>query len=379
MVLNSPCFTVKSWLVQDKIVPVQKQTAFHKDKSNPLIVDSLLKTIRLSIHLVVYNEELAILEQTATGKGISNPLMAGSFPKTTKPTDVKCFEPVFPFKDSASKTVDASNVFQDLNHINFFDNEYPEMPYDDERVYHNQNSNQRSQSDSSHSSVPDGDMNTVTKLEENINSEGNLDQNPSVFAQDSQNLRRSSIQSVLLRNYNDFVMDSKSDKDVFLALLVYVDDVINIGNNVSEIDKFKVFLKSKFMIKDLGKLKYFLGIEVINTDKGIYLNQKKYVLDLLSEYGMLACKPAKTPLMSKLVISSKATDNDHILDNIIDYQKLMGKLIYLTNTRPDISYDVHCLSQFTHSPLKSHLKIAFKILRYLKSYPGLGIHFIKNS
>ncbi|GJS33859.1 putative ribonuclease H-like domain-containing protein [Tanacetum coccineum] len=76
MVLNSPCFTVKSWLVQDQTVPVQKQTAFGKDKSNPLIVDSLLKTIRLSIHLVVYNEELAIPEQTATGKGISNPLMA---------------------------------------------------------------------------------------------------------------------------------------------------------------------------------------------------------------------------------------------------------------------------------------------------------------
>ncbi|GJQ94222.1 hypothetical protein Tco_0005361 [Tanacetum coccineum] len=66
MVLNSPCFTVKSWLVQDQTVPVQKQTAFGKDKSNPLIVDSLLKTIRLSIHLVVYNEELAIPEQTAT-------------------------------------------------------------------------------------------------------------------------------------------------------------------------------------------------------------------------------------------------------------------------------------------------------------------------
>ncbi|GKB62756.1 hypothetical protein Tco_0918942 [Tanacetum coccineum] len=76
----------KSWLVQDQTVHVQKQTAFGKDKSNPLIVDSLLKTIRLSIHLVVYNEELAIPEQTATGKGISNPLMAGSLPKTTKPT-----------------------------------------------------------------------------------------------------------------------------------------------------------------------------------------------------------------------------------------------------------------------------------------------------
>ncbi|GJX67416.1 hypothetical protein Tco_0303143 [Tanacetum coccineum] len=77
---------MKSWLVQDQTVLVQKQTAFGKDKSNPLIVDSLLKTIRLSIHLVVCNEELAIPEQTTTGKGISNPLMAGSLPKTTKLT-----------------------------------------------------------------------------------------------------------------------------------------------------------------------------------------------------------------------------------------------------------------------------------------------------
>ncbi|GKB31432.1 hypothetical protein Tco_0870833 [Tanacetum coccineum] len=79
MVLNSPCFTVKSWLVQDQTVP-------GKDKSSLLIVDSLLKTIMFSIHLVVYNEKLAIPEQMATGKGTSNPLMAGSLPKTTKPT-----------------------------------------------------------------------------------------------------------------------------------------------------------------------------------------------------------------------------------------------------------------------------------------------------
>ncbi|GKB26587.1 ribonuclease H-like domain-containing protein, partial [Tanacetum coccineum] len=84
------------------------------------------------------------------------------------------------------------------------------------------------------------------------------------------------------------------------------------------------------------------------TDKGICLNQRKYVLDLLSEYGMLACKPAKTPLMYKLVISNEASDKDPLLKNITNYQKLMGKLIYLTNTRPDISYVVHCLSLGVH-------------------------------
>nr|GEY04994.1 ribonuclease H-like domain-containing protein [Tanacetum cinerariifolium] len=83
---------------------------------------------------------------------------------------------------------------------------------------------------------------------------------------------------------SDYSLYTKSDKGVFLALLIYMDDIIITGNNVSEIEKFKVFLKSKFMIKDLGKLKYFLGIEVVDTKKGICLNQRKYVLDLLSEY-----------------------------------------------------------------------------------------------
>ncbi|GKB80363.1 ribonuclease H-like domain-containing protein [Tanacetum coccineum] len=111
---------------------------------------------------------------------------------------------------------------------------------------------------------------------------------------------------------------------VFLTFLVYVDDIIITGNNVSEIENFKVFLKSKFMIKDLGKLKYFLGIEVIDIEKGICLNQRKYVLDLLFECGMLACKPVNTPLVSKLVISNKATKKDLVLKNITDYPKLMG-------------------------------------------------------
>ncbi|GJT12897.1 ribonuclease H-like domain-containing protein [Tanacetum coccineum] len=163
----------------------------------------------------------------------------------------------------------------------------------------------------------------------------------------------------------------------FVALLVYVDDIIITGNNTVEIEKFKKNLKTKFQIKDLGKLKYFLGIEVLKTEQGLCLSQRKYCLDLLSDFGLLACKPTATPLDQNFSLSIEPTELDSILDNIPKYQKLIGKLIYLTHTRLDISYSVHCLSQFMHKPLRSHLKIALKVLRYLKGNPGKGTHIVK--
>ncbi|GJZ84154.1 ribonuclease H-like domain-containing protein, partial [Tanacetum coccineum] len=176
---------------------------------------------------------------------------------------------------------------------------------------------------------------------------------------------------------SDYSLFTKSEKGNFLSLFVYVDDIIVTGNNVDEIEKFKEFLRTKFQIKDLGKLKYFLGIEVLETGFGICLSQRKYCLDLLSEYDLLACKPSATPLEQNLAISNEPTEIDKVLDNITEYQRLIGKLIYLTHTRPDISYSVHCLSQFMHKPLRSHIKIALKVLRYLKSNPRKGVHIVK--
>lgn len=178
------------------------------------------------------------------------------------------------------------------------------------------------------------------------------------------------------QSLNDYSLFVYTKCNFVVVLLVYVDDIILTGNSVSEITKVKDFLKTHFLIKDLGKLKYFLGIEVIDVEHGVCLTQRKYCLELLHEFGMLACKPVKTPLEANCVIGQN--DNDYLLQNITEFQKLIGKLIYLTITRPDIAYTVQTLSQFMHSPRKSHLDIAFRLLRYLKLNPGCGVRILKS-
>nr|GEY32465.1 ribonuclease H-like domain-containing protein [Tanacetum cinerariifolium] len=144
-----------------------------------------------------------------------------------------------------------------------------------------------------------------------------------------------------------------------------------------KIAKFKHFLSNRFKIKDLGELKYFLGIEVLKVSGGLCLSQRKYCLELLHDFGLLACRPVLTPLPENIILVHKETKKDKILVNVTNYQRLVSKLIYLTLTRPDISYDVHCLSQHMHAPLKSHFDIALRLLKYLKLAPGFGVQFVR--
>lgn len=85
-----------------------------------------------------------------------------------------------------------------------------------------------------------------------------------------------------------------------------------------------------------------------------------------------------TPLPENIVLNHKETDDDKYLKFFTSYQKLVGKLIYLTLTRPDIAYVVYCLSQYMHSPLQSHFDIGLRVLKYLKLAPGNGISFNKS-
>ena len=128
-------------------------------------------------------------------------------------------------------------------------------------------------------------------------------------------------------------------------LLVYIDDTILIGNNVEEVQKLKEYLGKEFEIKDLRSLKYLLGLEVARSKKGITVTQRKYTLDLLKEVGMLGCKPRDVPIEAnyKMGVFNK--------DNLVDrarYQQLIGRLISLYRTRPDIAFSVLSVNICTH-------------------------------
>ncbi|KAJ0534952.1 putative RNA-directed DNA polymerase [Helianthus annuus] len=160
------------------------------------------------------------------------------------------------------------------------------------------------------------------------------------------------------------------EKDIFVAALIYVDDVIIVGNALNKIQETKLFLDKKFSIKDLGPLKFFLGIEVARTNEGMVLSQRKYTLDILEETGMMGCRPSPFPMEKNLKLG-KCEEEPKIDSN--QYRRLVGKLLYLQATRPDIAYAVNVLSQFVGDPRKSHMEAANRVLRYLKSTPGQGI------
>ena len=173
-----------------------------------------------------------------------------------------------------------------------------------------------------------------------------------------------------LQSKSDCSLFVKHKGDSFTALAVYVDDIILAGNDMVEIQQVKDHLHSKFTIKYLGKLRYMLGIEVAQSDKGIVLSQRKYALDLLKDTGYLGSKPASTPMGSKLRL--KVTSGE-LLSDASEYRRLIGRLVYLTITRPDLSFAIQNLSQFMSAPRTEHMSAAHRVLRYIKGAPGYGI------
>ncbi|KAL4272573.1 hypothetical protein GQ457_13G015750 [Hibiscus cannabinus] len=164
----------------------------------------------------------------------------------------------------------------------------------------------------------------------------------------------------------------KGSGDTLIALLVYVDDIILDDKDLKLLAEVQTFLQSHFKLKDLGNLKYFLGFEIARNKFGISLSQRQYALQLLEDTGSLAKKPVEIPIASPHKLSK---DQGQLLDDPHLYQRMIGRLLYLTHTRPDITYVVNLLSQFVSSPRTPHLQVVYHLLSYIKSSPGLGLFF----
>ncbi|XP_022873600.1 uncharacterized protein LOC111392479 [Olea europaea var. sylvestris] len=184
------------------------------------------------------------------------------------------------------------------------------------------------------------------------------------------------IQHGFIQSKADYSLFTKGTGDNFVALLVYVDDIVIAGPNMQVIKELKEYLHSQFKLKDLGCLKFFLGIEIVRAASGIIISQRQYTLQMIEDAGYLDCKPVSSPMDPKVILSSL---DGELLSDASQYRRLIGRLIYLTLTRLDITFAVHKLSQFMSQPRLPHLKAVHHLLRYLKGSPGQGLFFSSNS
>ena len=150
-----------------------------------------------------------------------------------------------------------------------------------------------------------------------------------------------------------------------VVIVVYVDDVIITGDCEKDIDHIKGLLKAKFDMKDLGELMYFLGIEVIRTADGIWLLQRKYVLDMLEKFGMTGCKPIDTPIEQNAKLRS---DVGEVLEDATLYRKVVGSLIYATLTRPNMCHEVRSIKLVYASTSKATFGCCEKSALIFKGY-----------
>lgn len=185
------------------------------------------------------------------------------------------------------------------------------------------------------------------------------------FFQDSKFMRSENEPTLYLRQH------SNGD---FLVVCLYVDDMIYMGSSESLIADFKSNMMRNFEMTDLGLLQYFLGLEVKQSEEGIFVCQKKYASDLLKRFNMSNCAVAATPMN----INEKLQREDGTEKaNPRLFRSLVGGLNYLTHTRPDIAFSVSVVSRFMHSPTKQHFGAAKRILRYLAGTFDFGIWYSK--
>jgi hypothetical protein len=182
------------------------------------------------------------------------------------------------------------------------------------------------------------------------------------------------IKSGFSRSQNEPTLCTKIDHHgKIIVVCLYVDDVIYTGN--LELTDFKHAMQYEFEMTYLGIMKYFLGIEVHQSAKGIFVCQQTYASNIIKRFCMEGCNPTETPIPLGTKLSKK--DEGPIVDSTL-YKILVGSLLYLTTTRPDIMYAASLVSRFMESPKDSHWKKSKRILRYVAGTLNFGLWYTKS-
>lgn len=157
-----------------------------------------------------------------------------------------------------------------------------------------------------------------------------------------------------------------------LIVSVYVDDLIYTGDDLSMMIEFKQSMQREFDMTDLGKMRYFLGIGVLQTPHGIHISQGKYVFEVLKRFNMENCNAVYNPMVpgSKLEMD----DGGERVDETF-YKQIIGSLMYITTTRPDLQFAVSLLSRYMAKPTQLHLQAAKRVLRYLRGTMDFGVWY----
>ncbi|GJW41484.1 putative ribonuclease H-like domain-containing protein [Tanacetum coccineum] len=178
------------------------------------------------------------------------------------------------------------------------------------------------------------------------------------------------------RGIIDKTLFIKKDKGDILLVQVYVDDIIFGSTKKSLCTEFESLMHKKFQMSSMGELTFFLGLQVKQKDDGIFISQDKYVADILKKFDFSSVKTASTPLETNkaLIKDEEAEDVDVHL-----YRSMIGSLMYLTASRPDIMFVVCACARFQVTPKTSHLHVVKRIFRYLKGQPKLGFWYPRDS
>ncbi|XP_070028664.1 uncharacterized mitochondrial protein AtMg00810-like [Nicotiana sylvestris] len=174
----------------------------------------------------------------------------------------------------------------------------------------------------------------------------------------------------------DHIMFIFQNDGKILVLLIYVDDIAVFGSSKNLIHQFVSSMHSEFSMKDLGPLRYFLGVELVPNSYGLLLLQGKYINDILTCFDLAESKPVLSPLHIKMDWNSVESP---LLDDASIFRQMVGSLQYLSFTRPYIQFTVNLASQFLHKPRQIHLQSVKRIFLYLKGTIRNGIKLYARS